>query len=172
MARPKRMGAYNALDDLLPGPPSAKRRLEPVPDLPEPRTDAVRLARVNALDELLPGPGPDRDRTEGTAGERPARPRLKAVAGAAWAPRRGEQHLEAWNPLDDLTPPEPVKARVTVRLPADLVEAARDAVAHLNRTPDRTTLSALAERGLRAELARLEAAHNHHHPFPPRPGRN
>src|SRR6266508_5108318 len=58
MARPKRMGAYNALDELLPGP-SPRPRLEPVPDPPPPR-GAHRSRGLNALDELLPGPdGPD-----------------------------------------------------------------------------------------------------------------
>jgi hypothetical protein len=53
-------------------------------------------------------------------------------------------------------------------MPAEVVEAARDAVAHLAGSPDRTTLTALAERALRTELARLAAVHNHGRPFPPR----
>jgi len=80
MARAKRMGAYNALDDLLPGPawgnpdgppgePGAawdlsaaepalsprRPRLQPVPDPPRSRTRS--RGGPNALDELLPGPG-------------------------------------------------------------------------------------------------------------------
>ena len=58
--------------------------------------------------------------------------------------------------------------RLTLRLPEDLVEAARNAVAHLAGRPAETTLDALAERGIRAELDRLAAAHNRGRPFPPR----
>jgi hypothetical protein len=171
MARPKRMGAYNALDDLLPGPawdqspppdlgppdPPAPRRarLEPVPD---PVRDRHRGA--NALDDLLPGP---------SAPAPPAR-RL----GPAPRPRRRGRHLGVWNPLDGPPPaapepaPVPAKARVSFRLPADLVETARDAVAHLAGTSEPTTLTALTERALRVELARLAITHNHGRPFPPR----
>jgi hypothetical protein len=171
MARPKRMGAYNALDDLLPGPswdpgdpgppdpaPSPRRaRLESVPDPP-----AARRRGANALDDLLPGPS-----APAPAGRRldPA-PRL----------RRGGRHLGVWNPLDGPPPavpepapaPVPAKARVSFRLPADLVETARDAVAHLAGTSEPTTLTALTERALRVELARLAITHNHGRPFPPR----
>ena len=161
MARAKRMGAYNALDDLLPGPP--RPRLEPVPDPPVSR----RRSRggPNALDELLPGP-------RGLAGAddlvsgRPV-PRVRSAGG---------RHLGVWNPLDGPPSPAPqpapvpvpVKARVSFRLPADLVETARDAVAHLAGSADRTTLTALTERALRVELARLAITHNHGQPFPPR----
>ncbi len=159
MARPKRMGAYNALDDLLPGPP--RPRLEPVPDLP--RSRRSRGPGPNALDELLPGPGT----AEGLDDLLPrAAPRGRSV---------GRRHLGIWNPLDgppaapEPPPaPVPVKARLSFRLPADLVETARDAVAHLAGTPDRTTLTALTERALRVELARLAITHNHGQPFPPR----
>jgi hypothetical protein len=153
MARPKRMGAYNALDDLLPGgdwgTPTRSSRRRP-PGRPRAR---------NALDDLLPGPA--------------APPRQ----GPGAAPRRRVgRHLAAWNPLDDLRPaspttgrgPVPARARVSFRLPADLVEAARDAVAHLAGTAEPATLTALTERALRAELARLAAVHNHGRPFPPR----
>jgi hypothetical protein len=159
MARPKRMGAYNALAELL--PPTA--RLEPVPDPP-----AGRQSRFfNALDELLPGPRARPEQQE------PAAPRLEPVPDPGRSPRRGRrQHLDAWNPLDGLPPPaadaDPARTRVSFRLPSDLVEAARDAVAHLGGTPQQTTMAALAERGLRAELARLAAAHNRGRPFPRR----
>jgi hypothetical protein len=169
MARPKRMGVYNALDDLLPGP-SSRPRLEPVPDPPPPRA-APRARGPNALDELLPGPGGP-DAGDGLDWGSP-RARLEPVA----VPRRrhaaggSRRHLGAWDPLEDLpSPPAPrqAKTRLTVRLPDDLVEAARDAVARLAGTPDQTTLTALAERGLRAELDRLAAVHNRGRPFPPR----
>jgi hypothetical protein len=187
MARPKRMGAYNALDDLLPGgvwgnpegspsepgpawdpspaeepaTPPRRPRLEPVPD----PLRSGRERGPNALDDLLPGPsaGPPR-RMEVV-------PRRRRVAG---------RHLGIWNPLDGPPPaapepppppapaPAPAKARVSFRLPADLVETARDAVAHLAGTADRTTLTALTERALRVELARLAITHNDGRPFPPR----
>ena len=168
MARPKRMGAYNALDELLPGP-SPRPRLEPVPDPPPAPRGAHRSRGPNALDELLPGPGGP-DAGDGVDWGSP-RARLEPV---------GRRHLGAWNPLDDLTPqrrpathpPAAARARLTLRLPDDLVEAARDAVARLAGTQEETTLTALAERGLRAELDRLAATHNHGRPFPPRSGRS
>jgi hypothetical protein len=191
MARPKRMGAYNALDDLLPGgawrnpegspsgtgpawdldtpepaAPPRRARLEPVPDPPGParRRARDRRAGPNALDDLLPGP-------RGVAGLDDLLP------GPPARPRAGGRHLEVWNPLDGPppaeelpapVPPPPARTRVSFRLPADLVETARDAVAHLAGTADRTTLTALTERALRVELARLSITHNQGRPFPPR----
>jgi len=178
------MGAYNALDELPPFPvplpapeePSGKVTgvrawLEPVPDpAPPPRSGPPRRSRVyNALDEMLPGPGEPK-----SAGS--PRPRLQPVPDPGWLPRAGgpRQHLSAWNPLDELPAPAtagagPERVRTSFRLPADLVEAARDAVAHLAGTAGQTTMAALAERGLRAELARLSAVHNGGRPFPRRP---
>ena len=175
MARPKRMGAYNALDELLPGP-SPRPRLEPVPDPPPPPRGAHRSRGRNALDELLPGPdGPDAG--DGVDWGSP-RAWLEPVADPGRRSAGGaRQHLGAWNPLDDLPsqrapatrpPPRTARARLTLRLPDDLVEAARDAVARLAGTPEEATLTSLAERGLRAELSRLAAAHNRGRPFPPR----
>jgi hypothetical protein len=174
MARPKRMGAYNALDDLLPGPAwdtgTADPEVEPSPRPRRPRLESVpdpptrRRGGPNALDDLLPGPGVAAD----PPGRRP---------GLASRSRSAGRHLGVWNPLDGPPPPRPApelapapppKARVGFRLPADLVETARDAVAHLAGTPDHTTLTALTERALRVELARLAITHNHGHPFPPR----
>jgi hypothetical protein len=162
MARPKRMGAYNALDDLLPGPAwdpgPAGLDEEPAPRWRRPRLEPV----PNALDDLLPGP---------------AVPEGRRVATAR--PRSVGRHLGVWNPLDGPPPappePEPVapppfKVRVGFRLPADLVDTARDAVAHLAGTADRTTMTALVERALRVELARLAITHNDGRPFPPREG--
>jgi hypothetical protein len=216
MARPKRMGAYNALDDLLPGgvwgnpegshsgtggvwgapgdeepgwdlstagepaPAAWRPRLEPVPDPPGPgrRRARDRRAGANALDELLPGP-------RGGAGVDELLPGPSATPGrrlgVAPRPRSPGRHLGVWNPLDGPppappTPPDPAppavpaKVRVSLRLPADLVETARDTVAHLAGTADRTNLTALTERALRVELARLAITHNHGQPFPPRDG--
>jgi hypothetical protein len=224
MARPKRMGAYNALDDLLPGGvwgkpegsprgtgpawdpgdpgpawdpddpgpawdpgdpgpgdlagepalPPRRARLEPVPDpAPVRRRARDRHRGANALDDLLPGPrgvGGMDDLLPGPSAPAPSGRRL----GPGSRPRRGGRHLGVWNPLDGPPPaapepaPVPAKARVSFRLPADLVETARDAVAHLAGTAEPTTLTALAERALRVELARLAITHNHGRPFPPR----
>ena len=171
MARPRRMGAYNALDDLVPGPPP---RLTPVSDPPRRsrRRARGRLGAGNALDDLLPGPRGLDPLDALLPG--PSSPSQQPEP--APRPRVVRRHLEVWNPLDALPagPPEagqdpaPARSRVSFRLPADLVEAARDAVAHLAPTADPATLTALAERALRAELARLAATHNHGHPFPPR----
>jgi hypothetical protein len=163
MARPKRMGAYNALDDLLPGPAwDPAPGPDDVDDEPAPRWRRPRLEAVpSALDDLLPGPG-------GPAGA----DELSAE------PRGAGRHLGVWNPLDGPPPaapeprpvpaPAPVRVRVGFRLPADLLETARDAVAHLAGTADQTTLTALTERALRVELARLAITHNNGQPFPPR----
>ena len=98
--------------------------------------------------------------------------------GVAPRPRSPGRHLGVWNPLDGpppppappvpAPPPVPAKVRVSFRLPADLVETARDAVAHLAGTADRTNLTAFTERALRVELARLAITHNNGQPFPPR----
>jgi hypothetical protein len=186
MARPKRMGAYNALDDLLPGPawdlsaepadepapPPRRPRLQPVPDPP-----ARRGRGSNALDELLPGPGAGDGLDDLLPG--PSAPSARRVGTAPRAlGDRGGRHLGVWNPLDGpppppapplpAPPPVPAKVRVSFRLPTDLVETARDAVAHLAGTADRTNLTALTERALRVELARLAITHNHGQPFTPR----
>jgi hypothetical protein len=178
MARPRRMGAFNALDELLPGPPPdpEEPRLESVPRSrprePEPRRswDRVweqpqepppeprRATGFNALDELLPGP-------------MAARRRLQLVPDRSKGRTGGEsKHLSAYNPLDGLQPEEPPpKARVSLRVSADLLEAARDASAYLSQEQERVTLGELAEEALRAELHRLAAEHNSGRPFPPRP---
>jgi hypothetical protein len=190
MARPKRMGAYNALDDLLPGPawnPGPAWDPDPadVDDEPAPRWRRRRLEPVpSALDDLLPGPGSAAGTDELTAGPRGPAGRAAGTAarrrGAAARPRSAGRHLGVWNPLDGpptaapeprpVPVPAPVKTRVGFRLPADLVETARDAVAHLAGTADQTTLTALTERALRVELARLAITHNNGQPFPPRNG--
>ena len=176
MARPRRMGAFNALDELLPGPgpePDERRleavepprrgeperswdrqREQPQEPAPEPR----RSAGFNALDELLPGP-------------MAARRRLQLVPDRSRGPGQGDsKHLSAYNPLDGLQPEAPPqKARVSLRVSAELLEAARDASAYLSQEQEeRVTLGELAEEALRAELHRLSAEHNRGRPFPPR----
>jgi len=178
------MGAFNALDELLPGPTSARPRLEAVappaarrapargrdkdPDSdwdgdrdsgPE-RAEDPQRGGFNALDELLPGPLAPRPRLLQAVTE-PLRRRGRARS----------KHLSAFNPLDnlELEPPEP-KARVSLRVPADVLEAARNATAFLSEGASRVTLGDLAEDALRAELQRLAVEHNAGHPFPARPG--
>jgi len=178
MARPKRMGAYNALDDLLPGP-AWDTGPDEVDDQPAPRWRRRRLEPVPnaALDDLLPGPDDELTAGPRAPAGRPAGPAPHRPGGAR--PRSAGRHLGVWNPLDG--PPAapeprhtpaaaPAKTRVGFRLPADLVETARDAVAHLAGTADPTTLTALTERALRVELARLAITHNNGQPFPPRNG--
>jgi hypothetical protein len=177
MARPRRMGAFNALDELLPGPAPERPKLEAVAAAArrrpasgadggrdqEPRhdlaEDRARQPAFNALDELLPGP-------------LSARPRLLQLVSDPV--RRGgasARHLSAYNPLDDLEPePPPPRARVSLRVSADLLEAARDASAFLSESNSRVTLGDLAEDALRAELQRLAAEHNAGRPFPARDG--
>jgi hypothetical protein len=123
----------------------------------EPAEDPRRGSGFNALDELLPGP-------------LAARRRLQLVADRSKRRGRGEsKHLSAYNPLDGLQPEEPPpKARVSLRVSAELLEAARDASAYLSHDQGRVTLGELAEEALRAELHRLAAEHNSGHPFPPR----
>ena len=154
-------------------------RLEPVPDRAGPvdppgparRRSRGRRSGANALDELLPGPRGGFD--ELLPG--PPAPTGRRL-GVAPRPRSTGRHLGVWNPLDGPPPAQPppapaqppAKVRVGFRLPAELVETARDAVALLAGTPDRTNLTALTERALRVELARLAITHNHGQPFPPR----
>jgi len=188
------MGAFNALDELLPGPASDHPRLEAVsaeaaapgaaappaqrsrkrnrnrerePErsrdrqweqqsdpVPEPR----RGLAFNALDELLPGP-------------LAARPRLQLVPDRSGGRGQGRsKHLSTYNPLDDLQPEPPApKARVSLRVSAELLEAVRDASAYLSAAQSRVTLGDLAEDALRAELQRLAVEHNKGRPFPTRP---
>ncbi len=177
MARPRRMGVFNALDELLPGPASERPKLEAVAAPArrrrpasgtggdwdqEPRQelaeDRERQPAFNALDELLPGP-------------LSARSRLLQLVSDPLQRRSGarSKHLSAYNPLDDLAPePPPPKARVNLRVSADLLEAARDASAFLSESHSRVTLGDLAEDALRAELQRLAAEHNAGRPFPAR----
>jgi hypothetical protein len=186
MARPPRMGAFNALDELLPGPEWDEREPEPLPaparqgtrerswdsDWEQPQEAPERprqTAGYNALDELLPGPMAARRRLK-LVPER-ARGRSARSGGDGESGGGGSRHLSAYNPLDELQPepPQP-KARVNLRVSADLLEAARDASAYLSQEQEgRVTLGGLAEEALRAELHRLSVEHNSGRPFPARP---
>lgn len=57
-----------------------------------------------------------------------------------------------------------------MQMDADLADQVRDAVMWLHRVDVHTTMSAIAEAGLRAELQRLAATHNEGEPFPKRTG--
>jgi hypothetical protein len=174
------MGAFNALDELLPGPapdpdppkleavsPPRSRAPGRAPERgwdshweqPEAPAEEPRTASgFNALDELLPGPLATRRRLQLVPDRRRGRD------------RDASRHLSAYNPLDALQPEAPPpKARVSLRLSADLLEAARNASAYLSEEQARVTLGELAEEALRAELHRLAAEHNSGRPFPPRP---
>lgn len=77
------------------------------------------------------------------------------------------------NPLDAIVPkavptaqaeqPSSSRTRYTLNLPEDLIERAKNASWAVRRP-----LTAIAEHGLRAELAKLEKENGG--PFPPRPG--
>ena len=63
---------------------------------------------------------------------------------------------------------EPPRGRYTFHIPHDVMEQARDAVAHLMGPPEYLTLGKLAEEAIRKEVKRLEAQHNDGEPFPKR----
>jgi hypothetical protein len=62
------------------------------------------------------------------------------------------------------------KVRATLYLSADVLDAARNAAAHLAGFPARLTLTQLAENALCAELQRLQNQYNNGEKFPPRQG--
>lgn len=236
MVRRKRMGAYNALDDLLPGPPAARpgaeRTPHPAPGPPKRTTRPKRMGLYNALDDLLPGPGsgpeptgldwssldwggPDRGGPDrggaappapsppparpGTTRARrssspepfhdllPGPPAPPARAAGAGGPETGTGArgtgtagtggTAIFDALDDLLPgppapaARPARVRASFSLPPDVLDALRDAAAHLSSGPGRMTLAELAEQALRTEVDRLADQHNRGRPFPRRPGR-
>jgi hypothetical protein len=160
--RPRRIGGFNALDDLLPGPPLgqgdgiddlgdggwAAQPVEPPPvDAPprRPRRGAPearasqRPAGYNALDDLLPGPG-------------------------GYAVSYGQGRLGGGYQ----SPPRREKVRMTFLLPEDLIEEAEDAAAFLAGPPTRLTMRLLAEQALRNEVDRLADVYHGGRPFPRR----
>ena len=237
MVRRKRMGAHNALDELLPGPPPARpgaeRTPHPAPGPPKRTTRPKRMGLYNALDDLLPGPGsgpePDGldwsplnwsapDPSEHDRGApppapvpqpaRPGNPRTRrtsnpdpfddlppgppapsARGSGAGARGTGAGARESggggagaggtaiFDALDDLLPgppapaARPARVRASFSLPPDVLDAVRDAAAHLASGPGRMTPADLAEQALRTEVDRLADQHNHGRPFPRRPGR-
>lgn len=172
MARRKRMGVFNALDALLPGPPEASRQA------PERARHGVRPKRVrpkrmgpyNALDDLMPGPASPGSGLDWSPDADASWPEWLRPTQAS----RGGGRTDAFDPLDELLPgppppPAPAKVRASFLLPPEVLDAVRDATAHLSGPPLRMTLTALAERALRAEVERLADEHNQGRPFPPRP---
>lgn len=73
-------------------------------------------------------------------------------------------------PRSDMAPERPLKVKVPFNLPRELAEELRDAVFALSGPPHCLSLAALAEKALRAELARLRGAANEGHRFAPRSG--
>lgn len=65
-------------------------------------------------------------------------------------------------------PQRPKKIRATLYMPAELLEEARDATVFLAGYPARLTLAAIAEKAIRAELARLKKRYNDGKDFPQR----
>ena len=63
---------------------------------------------------------------------------------------------------------EKLKVRATYYLSADVAYRARDAATALMGPPHFETLAAIVERGVAAEVKRLEKAHNQGDPFPER----
>ena len=100
-----------------------------------------RLARDPLADLLEPGADP------GDRGPEPTAPR---PAGPRDAARRS--------------------ARITVQVDRELAEQVRDAVMWLHKIDVHTTISAIAEAGLRHELQHLADEHRDGQPFPPRTG--
>ena len=70
--------------------------------------------------------------------------------------------------------PEPegriAKQRLTVHVPVDLVDEAKNAIVALSGPPHRLTLAAFAEAAIRRELARLRKANNAGKAFAKRSG--
>ena len=64
--------------------------------------------------------------------------------------------------------PEERKVRATYYLSADVANRARNAATALMGPPAFLTLAAIVERGVAAEVRRLEKAHNAGKPFPKR----
>ena len=155
MARPKRAGMLSTLDDLLAGSMSARPGRDRAADRHPPRLPAPPTLRrrgiFNALD-LLPGP----PQPPAINPERPTR-------------RRARDPGAGRNALDELLPGPGQRLAVTVDLPAELVEAAEDAVAWLSGAGVAVTLPELTEQAVRVEVARLAAAYRGGRPFPSLP---
>jgi hypothetical protein len=58
------------------------------------------------------------------------------------------------------------KTKLTILVPEEIADEARDTVVALSGPPLRLTLAQLAENALRAEIARLRREHNKGKPFP------
>jgi hypothetical protein len=61
-----------------------------------------------------------------------------------------------------------LKTRLTVQLPAPLVEEVRDAVMFLHTCGVHTTLASLVMKALEGEMAAIRELHNHGEPLPTR----
>jgi hypothetical protein len=180
--RPRRIGGFNALDDLLPGPqggqadtaapqggagdggwvgdptgqapPQASTGTVPRGGerSPRERRAAAREVGFNALDDLLPGPGGYGGRY--APGARGGEPVAYQAGSRESGSRQSGSRQE--------------KVRMTFLLPDDLVEAAEDAAAFLSGPPTRLTMRTLAEQALRNEIDRLADVYHGGVGFPAR----
>lgn len=76
-------------------------------------------------------------------------------------------------PLRSVPTPKPARkdrCRATFQMDRELMERCRDTVVALSGPPVRLTLVDFVEAAVRAEIARLEEAHNEGEPFPTRDG--
>ena len=166
--RQRRIGGYNALDDLLPGPqqgqgeaadvrrdggrdsgrdggwpgqaaePAERRPPRPRVQAPPEDRAGLRQQGFNALDDLLPGPG-------------------------GYAVTYGQGRFGGYQPAARRE-----RVRMTFLLPEDLIEAAEDAAAFLAGPPTRLTMRTLAEQALRNEVDRLADVYHGGTAFPRR----
>jgi hypothetical protein len=181
--RPRRIGGFNALDDLLPGPQGGQ-------------AETAETAETAGRQSASPSDG---GWVGDPAGQ--ALPQVPPQASAGTVPRGGERSARerraaarevGFNALDDLLPGpggyggryapgsrageavayQPAarqeKVRMTFLLPNDLVEAAADAAAFLSGPPARLTLRTLAEQALRNEIDRLADVYHGGMAFPAR----
>jgi hypothetical protein len=79
--------------------------------------------------------------------------------------RAAQEHQHSQQPMGD------ERTKITVELPADLVEECRNAVVYLSGPPDRLTLAGLIADAIREKLDRLRILRNTGEPFPQRDSR-
>jgi hypothetical protein len=163
----RRMGALNALDELLPGPDQVRGEAAPQP------SGRVRGARrsgaFNVLDDLLPGPEhsrpepapvplrmdriqPDEDERGGPVAAAPATGRGLGAGSSFDAFLKGAPPAR---PNPRRTAARNARVRTTFCVSKDLLKAMRDAVGQISATEGKVSLDELAERALQAELNKL-----------------
>jgi len=164
----RRMGALNALDELLPGPDQVRGEAAPQP------SGRVRGARrsgaFNVLDDLLPGPEhsrpepapvplrmdriqPDEDERGGSVAAPPVAGRGLGAGSSFDAFLRGAPPARPSSAKR--TAARNARVRTTFCVSKDLLKAMRDAVGQISATEGKVSLDELAERALQAELNKL-----------------